>query len=275
MIFVMSKKARFSIGKILATATILCMFVLLLPSRISAQNYSLNIANAFSIDGGSAPEGSTISFKDGKYILSHEPYDKDAVGVISIVPDIEYQNNTALQGTVPLITSGTGHVRVSAKNGAIQQGDPLTTSDIPGVAIKATKTGFIIGRAEESFDPSDGSEEKNIIVTLDVKFAFSDQSPLSEQIGDRLQTMVNINLAAALNNPILAFRYTLATIEIILVCGFAFVTFGRVAMEGITAVGRNPMARKEIAIGMIFNVLVGITIAIIGCGVGYFIVSYK
>lgn len=60
----------------------------------------------------------------------------------------ENQNPTAigLSGKVPVI--------VSNSNGNIQAGDPITTSDIPGVAVKATAAGKIIGYALEPFDGS-------------------------------------------------------------------------------------------------------------------------
>jgi hypothetical protein len=274
MINIMSKKVWVFIKKISALAIFAWCISFLAPGPISAQNFSLNISNAVTIEGN-APDGSIVSYEDGKYVLSHVTYDKNVVGVVTLNPDIEYENNATLQGTFPLVSSGTTHVRVSAQNGPINQGDFISTSDKPGVGTKATKTGFIIGRAEGDFNPSNSSDEGIIVITLDIKFAFSSESPLSEQIGDRLQSLVNINLEAALDNPVLTLRFVLATVEVIIVCGFAFLTFGRVALEGVSAVGRNPMARKEIAIGMVFNVLVAITISIIGCGVAYFIVTYK
>jgi len=41
-------------------------------------------------------------------------------------------------------------VKVSALNGPVNPGDPLTSSNIPGVAVKATSAGQIIGKASES-----------------------------------------------------------------------------------------------------------------------------
>jgi hypothetical protein len=38
-------------------------------------------------------------------------------------------------------------VKVSTKNGDIQPGDYITTSDIPGVGMKATEPGRVIGKA--------------------------------------------------------------------------------------------------------------------------------
>jgi hypothetical protein len=43
-------------------------------------------------------------------------------------------------------------VKVSTENGAIKIGDTLTSSSIPGVAMKATKAGSVIGRAMAGYD---------------------------------------------------------------------------------------------------------------------------
>jgi hypothetical protein len=43
-------------------------------------------------------------------------------------------------------------VKVSTENGKIKPGDYLTSSYQPGIAMKATKPGRVIGIALESFD---------------------------------------------------------------------------------------------------------------------------
>ncbi len=52
----------------------------------------------------------------------------------------------ALVGRVP--------VKVSVENGDISPGDPLTSSSTPGVAMRATKSGPIIGKALEAYNGS-------------------------------------------------------------------------------------------------------------------------
>lgn len=50
---------------------------------------------------------------------------------------------------VPVALAGRSPVRASASFGAIAAGDPLTSSPIPGVAMKATEAGPVIGTALE------------------------------------------------------------------------------------------------------------------------------
>jgi len=81
------------------------------------------------------------------------PYQPNVLGVIStspfetfgkgIIEEAQNPNPVALTGRVP--------VKVSTLNGSIKPGDPITTSSIPGVGMKATEPGVIIGRALDHY----------------------------------------------------------------------------------------------------------------------------
>ncbi|MFA5947298.1 MAG: hypothetical protein WC813_04770 [Patescibacteria group bacterium] len=74
-------------------------------------------------------------------------YDDKLVGVVSTRPGFlagEYK-----AGSYPIALSGRVPTNVSDENGAVAIGDPLTTSSTPGVAMKATKAGPILGYAME------------------------------------------------------------------------------------------------------------------------------
>lgn len=97
--------------------------------------------------------------------LSDTPYDPKVIGIVTTNPGIVMDENlvdlnwnaasrnspdrpaVALAGRVPL--------KVSTQNGNIQVGDPITTSSIPGVGVKAVKAGNIVGKALESFSCED------------------------------------------------------------------------------------------------------------------------
>ena len=55
------------------------------------------------------------------------------------------------QGMVPVALAGRVPTKVSTENGSIGVGDILTASSIPGVAMKATKAGPILGSALEAY----------------------------------------------------------------------------------------------------------------------------
>ena len=88
------------------------------------------------------------------------PYDNHAIGVVSTTP---YTVGGADDGhSVVMALTGRVPVKVSLENGPIEPGDPLTSSSTPGVAMKATEGGQIIGTALEAYDGTEPSNEINV-----------------------------------------------------------------------------------------------------------------
>ncbi|MFA4846091.1 MAG: hypothetical protein WC654_06045, partial [Patescibacteria group bacterium] len=80
----------------------------------------------------------------GKIKKSSTSYEANLFGAISTKPAVRMGSDiigydVALTGRIPL--------KVSAQNGSITAGDPLTSSSIVGYAMKATEPGMIVGRA--------------------------------------------------------------------------------------------------------------------------------
>jgi len=79
---------------------------------------------------------------------SDEPYDKAVIGVISTAPAAVFGSG---KGDVRLAISGRVPVKVTNENGNIEIGDLLTTSSVPGHAMKCKDIincfGNIIGKA--------------------------------------------------------------------------------------------------------------------------------
>jgi hypothetical protein len=77
---------------------------------------------------------------------------KNILGVISDQAAFiggEDGDDKALVGLV-----GQLRVRVNTQNGQIATGDPITVSETTGVGTKALQSGFIVGRAVESYNPN-------------------------------------------------------------------------------------------------------------------------
>jgi hypothetical protein len=118
---------------------------------------------------------------DGKLRKSNEPYSTALAGAYSTKPAfvgdprglVEDKTHTD-NNLVPVALVGLVPVKVSAENGAIKPGDLLTTSSIPGYAMKATPltinemtiypTGAILGKAMQSLEK--GTGVINVLVTL-------------------------------------------------------------------------------------------------------------
>jgi hypothetical protein len=96
-------------------------------------------------EGETMEEGELVCLnEEGKYNKCQTPYDEKIFGVLSL-------DNLKENAFKPIVFGKT-QIKVSTKNGEIKPGDYLTSSDIPGVAMKATEPGRVIGIALEKFD---------------------------------------------------------------------------------------------------------------------------
>lgn len=73
-------------------------------------------------------------------------------GIVSTKP--AFVAGAPATSTYPIALAGRVPTRVSTIKGAIKAGDLLAPSSMPGVAVKATKAGPVIGQALEDFDQS-------------------------------------------------------------------------------------------------------------------------
>ncbi|MBI2084043.1 MAG: hypothetical protein HYT70_00275 [Candidatus Aenigmarchaeota archaeon] len=83
---------------------------------------------------------------------SSKPYQSDVIGVISTKPGVLLSDDSTNSQKRPVSLSGRVPVKISTENGPIAVGDLLTSSSTPGVAMKSTKAGRVIGVALESTD---------------------------------------------------------------------------------------------------------------------------
>ncbi|OGD85488.1 hypothetical protein A3B51_03500 [Candidatus Curtissbacteria bacterium RIFCSPLOWO2_01_FULL_41_18] len=182
--------------------------------------------------------------KEGLARTSSE-YDILMYGVVASDPVLSVAQRDA--NTRPIVSSGQTQVRFSAKNGAVEIGDFITSSDEPGVGQKATKPGYVLGKALEGY----GDTTKTALVSITVERGFYQGNlpaagPLS----------VVSALALAIADPSRSgqlFRYVLSAIVgimTILIAAFSFIKF---VNTGLEAIGRNPLAKKTIVGGMILS----------------------
>ncbi len=110
---------------------------------------SLEPGDIVSISSTPNPQGSDIynKFYVEKPTIA---YDQKIIGVVSSFIDPKSQPKT----TRPVSLVGRVPVNVSTENGPINAGDPITSSSVPGVGMKATKPGVILGKALESLNSS-------------------------------------------------------------------------------------------------------------------------
>jgi len=86
---------------------------------------------------------------------SSKAYDREVFGIVATKPGLVLGDiGKNAEDTVAVLVSLSGRVpvKVNTENGPIKFGDLLTPSSTPGVAMKATKAGAIIGQAMTEFD---------------------------------------------------------------------------------------------------------------------------
>ncbi len=103
------------------------------------------------------------SSDDMKIKPTDRAYDGHIIGVVVNDPRVVIDNGTV--GGAKVATHGRALVNVSTQNGSIKSGDYLTSSSIPGVAMKASKAGQIIGQALSSYS-GEGIGQVNVLINI-------------------------------------------------------------------------------------------------------------
>lgn len=132
-------------------------------------------------------------------VKSTASYQPQVIGIVSTKPGFtlnsDAQPDAEHPNVYPLALQGRVPVKVSSMNGAIKAGDPLTSSTIPGVAMKATKPGQIIAKALEDYTNADPNAIGKVMSFVNISYQIP-QSSLTKD-GD-------LNLALAAGNPTVA-----------------------------------------------------------------------
>ncbi len=115
-------------------------------------------------------DGNIVSAAAKGSVLSDVAYDPHVIGVVARDAAITLNTKNSDNG-VPVISNGTVYVLVSSKEGAIKKGDLITTTSlIPGVGVKATKDGYVIGNALEDYDNPNPQQTDKIAIELDLHY---------------------------------------------------------------------------------------------------------
>jgi len=210
-------------------------------------------------------EGSIISYVDGEYILSIEAYDGNMFGIVSADPSL-YLEDRNLESYVLVGSKGEMDVRVSTKNGEIIKGDYLTSSEIPGVAQKADKSGMVLGIALDDYKNPDPNSIGLVASFIDIKSHLKQES-----LTENLLTVISDGLSSAFLTPLASLRYIMALIVTAITFAIAFLSFSRLTSRGVEALGRNPLAGSSIKSVIIFNFILTFIIIASGLAIAYLI----
>ncbi len=259
------------IGKIKKILLVLGLTIPLFYNVPSVKSqHSLNFGNYIKIRDKNIKIGHIIAISENGFVKSRVPYSPSMVGVVASKAGIAFEPETKEKnGYYPVIFSGTAEVLVSGENGAIHKGDFITSSSLPGIGMRATHSGPMLGVALADFKGKTKEEIGKIPVSLNIRYV-----SLRSSINSRLKNVFNLARLAAYEEPLVAFKYIVAALSVILSFTFAFLHFGRVSAKGIEALGRNPLASRIIQIGIIFNILIGLGIMATGVAIGLLVLRF-
>ncbi len=249
--------------RLIIAACIVFSFLLAHPEMVLAQDLTEGVAHSISLADTNVVDGDIISSTDKGFIRTKTSYDPLMYGVISDNPAVSIENRGLSEGRL-VMTTGIAIVRVSTKNGSIQKGDFITSSEELGVGQKADKSGYILGTALENYD---AGEVGKILVSLNIRFN-SSLNPRTNLI-----ETVKLGIAAPFLTPLGSLRYLLAALIAVASFTLAFVSFGRVAKTGVEALGRNPLASRLIEVTVVVNVLLTVGIMLVGLFIAYLILT--
>ena len=134
-----------------------------------------DVAEPFQMSHQEIPKGSVVVIDDenaGQLKLSDRAYDTRVAGIVSgangIKPGLSLSQQGILEGGQNVALSGRVYVQADASNDPIRPGDLLTTSALPGHAMKVTNRakaqGAILGKAMSSL--KEGKGMVLVLVTL-------------------------------------------------------------------------------------------------------------
>jgi hypothetical protein len=173
-------------------------------------------------------------------------------------------------------TYGKYPVLVSNQNGPVKTGDLVTISSLGGVGMKANTTQeMVIGKALSGFDGTnnvvssttlDTSNGKQNVtlgrITVDISVAHNPQFATEKVAG--VPEVLGKVAKAITNRPVSAVRIyaSLGVLMLSLVIAGSILYAG--VRSGMTAVGRNPLAKHSIARNLIQVTLMSLIVFVIG-----------
>lgn len=233
--------------------TILC---LLLFTASSTQA----ISRTYDISDTEAVDGDIIVYKDGEFKRADEPFSKDLFGVLEENPLLVQQTSTGQ----PITVTGVAHVNVTSGNGAIKAGDYITSSTTAGKGQKASKDGFVIGKALADLEAETGK------IPVGIQIQDTGQIGPGAATGEgvnKIFNTVDALLQRNLESREASFKfiqYLLAALVFLASIIFAFLSFTRSIPKSIEAIGRNPLAKRSIQFSILLNAILTIFITLAG-----------
>lgn len=221
---------------------LIAFFVLFFTIKPAIAQQVPSLAINVEIADTSVVEGDIISYSDNGLKKADKPYDILTLGVVVASPVI----STGLKSdkTKAVVTGGIAKVKVK---GPIKAGDFIASSSEAGVGQKSNEAGYVLGKAIGNLDTNNSE-----LVSVEISPSY---------FSNNNQGSVGF-FGIAKDN----LRFFIAAVVGILTLIFTTFAFVRLVTTGVSAIGRNPLARRTILTSMIISG--GVVLLIAAAGVG-------
>lgn len=237
------------------------------PTPTPVNDLSVGMSNTIPINDSNPQNGDIVSYGAEGYYITSQVYDPAMVGVVTLNPAVSLETEN-IEGGQPVMMNGNIQVNVVTANGDIKEGDLITSSNIKGAGMKASRAGYVLGMALADYSNPNKSQVGQIPVSVNIHYFFSDT-----KVQTGLLDFFNLTTLATYEQPTVAFKYFISGLVILMTIIVGFLSFGRLANTGIEALGRNPLAGRKIQVAIVMNVIM--TLAIVGAGlaVAWFVIN--
>lgn len=216
----------------------------------------------------------------GEIVRTTTSFDPLMYGVVSDTGTIVYYPTE--EGT-PIIRNGIAIVNATTLTGNISPGDYVTSSPIAGKVQKTNlRDGWVVGVALTGLTEDQGEkitfEDKQVsLATIQVSLILGpaiegsagDLSRIIDEFGQL--ALANVQTPSGTNS---FFRFLLAALIAIAAIAIGFGSFGRNITRGIEAIGRNPLAKRQIQAMIILNIFLIALISLAGIILALAIIRY-
>ena len=210
---------------------------------------TLPLASTVAIDGGAAPEGAVVSYNETaeQFTQSQQSDSPYVYGVVAAQPAIVLETSST---SPTVITQGVTRVRVDTSTGAIVRGDLLTTSEVRGVARKASSTDAnVFAIALEDYSGG-------VVGVIDAEVN-------QEKAQSVLQQTVAAQTAQEANGEDTTASWLRSIVAVLVVVGgigFLLWSYRTMFVSGITSIGRNPRATQAVWVTTIGGIALGVVL---------------
>jgi hypothetical protein len=222
------------------------------------------IAKNLEVADPEAKTGDIISQTEKGLFRSSISYDENIIGVVGEKPILVFGKENPQ--TLPIVSFGETSVRVTNLNGEIKRGDFITSSEKPGLGQKATKNGWVIGKALEDFNQEEG------MIRAEINIQYRVIEPLTTSVKEFVSQIFK-QLGRPENLPeVLKYIFALILGGGSFLIGF--LTFAKALRQGIESIGRNPLAKRVIQLSLVLNLIGIIILTLAGLGLALFVILY-